>query len=80
MDRIPGNNNQISKDTQIVLDYLERFPEAPSKTLARKIYSENPVLNSLESVYGKVRYYRGQYGKAHRKSLHNKQFQKELKV
>jgi hypothetical protein len=80
MERIPGNNSQISKDTQIVLDYLERFPEAPSKTLARKIYSENPALNSLESVYGKVRYYRGQYGKAHRKTLQNKRFQKELKV
>ena len=80
MERIHGNQNTVSKDTEIVLSYLERFPEAPSKTLAKKIYSENPALSSLESVYGKVRYYRGQYGKAHRKSLQNKNFQQELKV
>ena len=28
------------KNTEIVFEYLEKFPEAPSKTLARKIHAE----------------------------------------
>ena len=75
-----NNPSHPHKDTEIVLEYLERFPEAPSKTLARKIYSENTFLKSFESVYGKVRYYRGQMGDKRRKDLANKKFQKELKV
>ena len=80
MERIHGSKTIISKDTEIVLDYLERFPEAPSKTLARKVYSENPALSSFNSVYSKIRYYRGQNGKRHRKQLQNTRFQQELKV
>ena len=75
-----NNPRHPHKDTEIVLEYLERFPEAPSKTLARKIYSENTFLKSFESVYSKVRYYRGQMGDKRRKDLRNKKFQKELKV
>jgi hypothetical protein len=75
-----GNLNRRNKDTEIILEYLENFPNSPSKTLARKIYSEHPVLSSFESVYSKVRYYRGQQGAVHRKKLRDKQFQKELKV
>lgn len=75
-----NNPSHPQKDTEIVLEYLEKFPEAPSKTLARKIYSENNFLKSFESVYGKVRYYRGQYGVQHRKVLKDRKFQKELKV
>ena len=72
------------KNTEIVFEYLEKFPEAPSKTLARKIYAENTAFfDSFESVYLKVRYYRGQSGKELRnkinKSLNNK-FIKELKT
>ena len=67
-----NNPSHPQKDTEIVLEYLEKFPEAPSKTLARKIYSENNFLKSFESVYGKVRYYRGQYGVQHRKDLKDK--------
>ena len=74
------NPSHPHKDTDIVIEYLERFPEAPSKTLARKIYSENTFLKSFESVYSKVRYYRGQMGDKRRKTLVNKKFQKELKV
>ena len=74
------NPSNPHKDTDIVIEYLERFPEAPSKTLARKIYSENTFLKSFESVYSKVRYYRGQMGDKRIKTLVNKKFQKELKV
>ena len=72
------------KNTEIVFEYLEKFPEAPSKTLARKIYAENTAFfDSFEMVYSRVRYYRGQLGKELRnkisKSVNNK-FIKELKT
>lgn len=68
------------KDTDIILEYLENFPNSPSKTISRKIYSEHPTFTSFESVYNRVRYYRGQLGKKSRATLYNNQFKKELKV
>ena len=66
--------------TEIILEYLANFPESPSKTLAKKIYSDHPTFSSFEAVYGRVRYYRGQLGTQHRKNLKDKTFQKELKI
>ena len=69
------------KNTKIVLEYLEKFPNAPSKTLARKIYEENKgFFNTFENVYIRVRYYRGQTGKSHRKNLATRDLQQELKT
>ena len=68
-----GNLNGKSKDTDIILEYLENFPNSPSKTLARKIYSEHPTFSSLEIVYNRVRYYRGQIGKKNRNILYTAQ-------
>ena len=54
--------------TQIIIEYLEKFRESPSKTIARKIYNENlGFFDCLENVYVRVRYYRGQAGKKSRK-------------
>lgn len=75
-----GNLHAKNKDTDIVLEYLEKFPNSPSRTLARKIYSENPTFETFEKVYSKVRYYRGQMGDQLRKKLKNKTHQQELKV
>ena len=36
------------KNTEIVFEYLEKFPEAPSKTLGRKIYAE--MLHFLKTL------------------------------
>lgn len=68
------------KSTEIILEYLEKFPESPSKGLARKIFFEHPTFSSYEAVYGRVRYYRGQLGKVARNHLKDKSFQKELKT
>ena len=68
------------KSTEIILEYLEKFPESSSKGLARKIFSEHPTFSSYEVVYGRVRYYRGQLGSEARKYLKDKSFQKELKA
>ena len=68
-------------NTNIILDYLEKFPNAPSRTLAKKIYNENSAFFiDAESVYFRVRYYRGQSGSTNRDRLKNTKFQKELKV
>ena len=75
-----GVKHNKLKSTEIILEYLEKFPESPSKGLARKIISEQPTFTSYESVYGRVRYYRGQMGQVARGWLKDKSFQKELKT
>ena len=84
MGKDAKNAHAILKNTEIVHEYLEKFPEAPSKTLARKIYNENTgFFSSFESAYSRVRYYRGQQGKRQRESMDNgsnKNFKKELKT
>ena len=68
-------------NTNIILDYLEKFPNAPSRTIAKKIYNENSAFfTDIENVYFRVRYYRGQSGSTNRDKLKNTKFQKELKV
>jgi len=84
MTKAVTKRNTVLKTTEIVFEYLEKFPEAPSKTLARKIYAENTAFfTSFEVVYTRVRYYRGQTGKKQRTHMsqgpHNK-FLKELKT
>jgi predicted phosphodiesterase len=76
------NPKRVTKETtKIILEYLEKFPNSPSKTLATKIYSEHGgYFEKFDNVYTRVRYYRGQMGSYHRKRLNNKEFQKELKT
>lgn len=64
--------------TKYILDALKRFPDTPSLTLAKKIYSEHPkeFLN-LEQVRSAVRTYRGQNGSAKRTEMTTNQFYKE---
>ena len=73
--------NAKKSNTNIILDYLEKFPNAPSRTIAKKIYNENSAFfTDIENVYFRVRYYRGQSGSINRDKLKNTKFQKELKV
>lgn len=76
------NPKRVTKETtKIILEYLEKFPNSPSKTLATKIYSEHGgYFEKFDNVYTRVRYYRGQIGKYHRERANNKKFQKELKT
>ena len=63
-------------NTNIILDYLEKFPNSPSRTIAKKIYTENiAFFDNFEIVYGRVRYYRGQCGDKDRNKLKNTKFQ-----
>ena len=54
----------------VVKDYLGKFPDTPSKTLAGKIYNENKSLfTNVENVRRHVRYYRGSSGDLNREDL-----------
>ena len=78
---IVKQSNSKKSNTNIILDYLEKFPNAPSRTIAKKIYNENSAFfTDAENVYFRVRYYRGQSGSTNRNKLKNTKFQKELKV
>ena len=56
-----AQKNPIGK--KLILEALEKFPETPSLTLARKLYNENPeVWIRLEAVRSGVRLFRGAAG------------------
>ncbi len=58
-----------------ILEYLERFPDLPSRTLASKIYNENSELfKNAEAVRFHIKYYRGKSGKTQLNKLSNKKF------
>lgn len=61
---------------EIVKKYLRKFPNLPSRTLAKKIYSENKeFFSSAETARKRVLYYRGKNGKINRaKVLNNPEF------
>jgi len=50
-----------------VLDYLVKYKDLPTRTLAKIIYHDNPYLfKNLEYARKAVRYYRGATGKRDR--------------
>lgn len=68
-------NNRITGD--IVKEYLERFKNIPSLTLAKKIFAENPLpYKDVEQVRGIIRIYRGQSGIKNLHKLTDKKFLK----
>lgn len=69
------------ESTNIILEYLKKFKDTPSKAIARKIYSENTgFFLTLENVYTRVRYYRGQLGNRCREKMANSEFVQPLKA
>jgi len=72
-------NRQTKLSGKIVLGYLERFPNTPSLTLARKIYNEDDnhlVFTDTETVRTAIRYYRGIIGFKNRKKCIKQKFYK----
>ena len=69
------NGNQL-----IVKEYRTKYPDMPSKKLARIIYAENNLqFKSWESALGSLRYIEGKQGEKHRsrKTLVGSPFVKE---
>lgn len=53
---------------EIVIREIKKFPDAPTLTLAKKIYKENPKqFTSVEAVRSMIRYRRGNKGERDRK-------------
>lgn len=61
--------------SEVVKDYMRRFPDLPNKALARKIFQDDPVLfRDVEQIRGRIRYYRGQCGSLNRKNKSDNSF------
>lgn len=60
---------------KLAIEILEKFPNAPTKTLARILYEQHPkAFLSLESARTRIRYYRGSHGGNNRKILGTKKY------
>lgn len=63
-------NNKFFFKVDIIRNYLKKFPNTPSLTLAKKIYSENREhFHDVENARDSVRYCRGLRGKKNKKSV-----------
>lgn len=66
------------KKSDLVKEYLEKFPETPSLTLARTIYNSNKsVFTSIECVRSFIRRYRGASGDNNLQNLKDRRFIRE---
>jgi predicted phosphodiesterase len=64
-----------SINSDIVKDYLKRFPTLSTTGLARKIFKENKKsFNHEHSVKTMIQYYRGSHGKNSRKQIRTTEF------
>lgn len=74
-----GLTTQVSGET--VKKYLEKFPDLPDRTLARKIYNENKELfTTVETCRASVRMYRGHNSEFNKNRLSENRFIKPLTV
>ena len=73
------NGAAIGKPSgEIAKEYLKRFPNTPSLTLAKKMYSENKqMFKDIDDARQKIRYHRGQKGSYSRNHIKNKELFKE---
>lgn len=54
----------------VTLEMLEKYPNLPSNTLARKLFADHlEIYKTIDSARSAVRYYRGQIGKNNRKKI-----------
>jgi hypothetical protein len=54
----------------VTIEALEKYPNLPSQTLARKLFVDNPeIYSTVDNARSAVRYYRGQAGKNNRKKI-----------
>lgn len=63
----------LTQKGELIKKYIERFPDTPTMTLAKKIYKENNKLFiDLEQTRRAIRYHKGQAGAHGRKSTGHK--------
>lgn len=62
------NHDRITAKGKIVLEYLDRFPDTATKTLAHIIYNDHPTIWAKpETIRSIIRNYRGNNGDRNRK-------------
>jgi len=60
---------KLSVKGEIITSVLKQFPKHPTKSLAEKVYNENPLMfKDVESTRALIRHHRGEYGSVSRKS------------
>lgn len=58
-----GNQHRPSYKKDIIISYLEKYPNASTMAISRMIFKDNPLdFNSVAGVRGSVRRYRGELG------------------
>lgn len=73
--------NEKSLQGEIVVEYLEKYSDMPTLSLAKLIYKENnSVYNSVETVRTRIRYYRGASGKEHKQKLKDRRFVRDIQM
>jgi len=66
-------NNKKTITAELIEEYMDKFPDTPSLTLAKTIYNDNILLfSSVDSIRNMIRYRRGQIGDIKRKNLEDK--------
>lgn len=64
-----------SKVGELTVNLLDRFPNTPTLTLAKRLFKDNPeVFDSVEHARQRIRYYRGQLGDYNRKVIKTKKY------
>lgn len=67
----------MSLQGEIVMEWLEKWPDLPSNQLARMIYNSDNnhlIFADKERVRGRIRYYRGVNGDTARKKISTKKY------
>lgn len=60
---------------KILFEYLEKYPDLPSYSMAQAIYSKYPEYwTNAETVRGHIRRYRGKSGEHHRNKMKNQKY------
>lgn len=58
---------KLTHKGEIVIELLNKFPQHPTMSLAKILYSENPLLfTSVEHARKRIQYFRGECGDKHR--------------
>ena len=71
--------SQPSLKGKVVIDWLEKWNDLPSLTLARMIYNSDnnkTLYKNIDEVRGIIRYYKGTSGSHNREKIKTKNFLK----
>jgi hypothetical protein len=68
------------KKREVIFAVLDKFPNHGNRTLAQKLYADNPeFFSSVESARTSIRMYRGALGDKHRTQVQNRKYYKNVR-